>query len=113
MRKPRKNFSFILNTQPSTQKIGHWVSVIISPKAIEYFDSFGEDPPPQFLKRLRPILKKSMPSSIWQLKINNVKQQKTTTNTCGYFAMKFLRDRYEGKTWKEASKFKIIEYSIK
>ena len=48
-----------------------------------------------------------------QFKINRVKRQRGNSNNCGYFSCEFLIDRYKGKTFKKASKFTIIEDSIR
>lgn len=106
-------FSFIMNTLPSTSDIvGHWVAVNINNNTIEYFDSFGDDPSNQFMNKIIKLLKKWKPGNIYQLKINNVKWQKDNSNRCGWHSMRFLIDRYKGKSFKEATKFKIIENAL-
>lgn len=113
LNKNDNKFSFIMNTLPSTSNIvGHWVAVNINGDTIEYFDSFGENPDKSFLPKLAKILRKWKPGNIYQLKINNVKWQKDNSNRCGWHSMRFLIDRYNGKSFKEATKFKIIENAI-
>ena len=107
-----KEFSFIMNTVPISIPTGHWVAVRIEPDVLEYYDSFGEDPSKQFLKNIRPVLKKYGPNNIYQFKINHVKFQRNNSNNCGWFAQKFLYDRSKGKTFKDATGFKILEHSI-
>lgn len=113
--KPKSiNFSFIMNTKPIKIKHGHWVALFISPDTIEYYDSLAEEPNRRLVQLLKPILNKhGKKGNIWQYKINSVKLQKSTTDTCGYFAMKFITDRYNGKTFKQATRFKTIEDSVK
>jgi hypothetical protein len=103
-----KHFSFIMNTQPFP-KDGHWVAVIVSPSTIEYFDPFGEEPSKRFYREMKKIL----PSSIYQNKINRIKQQLDTTNTCGFHAMKFIAERQKGRSWKGVSGFETIDKSKK
>ena len=105
-----RTFSFILNTQPHTVKIGHWVAVFVTLTTIEYYDSLVGQPPSTFMKRLKPFLK---PGQIYQYKVNTVKRQSNKSNNCGYYAMEFITDRYKGKTYKEPSHFKVIEDSVK
>ena len=111
--KSDKSFSFVLNLLPiKKKKGGHWVSVFITKDTIEYYDSFGVDPPKNFFNNLKPILKKFGKDSIYQLKINRTKLQKINTSNCGYFAIDFLLKRYEGESFKDATGFDIIEKSI-
>lgn len=109
---PKKNFSFIMNTKPSPQD-GHWVAVMIEGDKIYYFDSFADEPSRAFLPAMKKILKKWNPNIIYQFKINLVRSQKTNADTCGYHSMKFIRDIYAGKSFKEATRFKIIEDSLR
>lgn len=103
---------FILNTLPSNTKVsGHWVAVKIGKDALEYYDSFGEDIPKKMAKALYKLLKRL--GGTFQLKINSVKKQSVKSANCGWFAMKFLLDRAKGKTFKEATGYKILEDSIK
>jgi len=112
--KSDKSFSFVMNTEPIRVSVGHWVSVLITPDTIEYYDSFGEDPPKNFMKNLKPLLKRYGDSeSIYQLKINRTKFQKINTDNCGYFAIDFLLKRYKGESFKDATGFDIIEKSMK
>jgi len=112
--KSDKSFSFILNLFPiKKEKGGHWVSVFITKDTIEYYDSFGEDPPKNFFNNLKPILKKfGNDETIYQLKINRTKFQKINTVNCGFFAIDFLLKRYKGESFKDATGFDIIEKSI-
>jgi hypothetical protein len=98
-----------MNTQPISEPIGHWVAVRVAPSVIEYFDSFAEEPPKQFYTNIKKIL----PPGIYQNKINRcVVHQSENSNVCGYFAMKFIKDRIVDKnTWKEAAGFIKIDKS--
>ena len=42
------------------------------------------------------------------MKINHVKDQSVKSSNCGYFAMKFLKDRKD-KSWKDVTKYTILE----
>eukprot|EP00732_Lithocolla_globosa_P000408 Lithocolla_globosa_v1_NODE_121_length_6109_cov_174.362075.p4 type:complete len:119 gc:universal NODE_121_length_6109_cov_174.362075:1920-2276(+) len=98
-----------MNTAPKNTQHGHWIAVMITPNTIEYVDSFAENPSFKFNHHIKKILK----PGVYQMKINSVKRQNVKTDTCGYHAMKFLADRYAGKSFKEATGFDIIDKSIK
>ena len=105
--------SFIMNTQPSYVKMGHWVSILITPDTLEYYDPFGEDPPKIFLKDLLPKLKMWMPNNLFQFKINRIKFQRNNSNNCGYHAMKFLIDRHKGIPFKDVTGFTKFDQSLR
>ena len=43
------------------------------------------------------------PETILKLKENRVISQKDTSSNCGFFCMKFLIDRFRGKSFSEAT----------
>jgi len=108
-----KKISFIMNTQPSYVKMGHWVSIFITPTTLEYYDPFGEEPPKKFLKVILPKLKMWMPNNLFQFKINRIKFQRNNSNNCGYFAMQFLTNRYKGIPFKEVTGFTKFDQSLR
>ena len=109
-----KIISFIMNTLPSyIHQSGHWVSIFITPENLEYNDSFGEDPPKEFLTNIKPLIDKFSPNRLLQFKINRIKKQNGKSNNCGYFAMKSIIDRYGGKNFKEITDFNKINQSSK
>jgi hypothetical protein len=113
LKRTNKMLSFIMNTEPIRTPNGHWVAVILTPTNLEYFDSFGEDPSPTFLKNMMKLAESWSPKSLLQFKINRVKFQRNNSVNCGFFAMKFLIDRYSGKNFKQATGFDIINNAIK
>src|SRR5690606_35297357 len=57
--------AFILNFDPSYKSGSHWVAVFIdtkTDKSIEYFDSYGDDPPKRFYKDIKKLIDKLDPS---------------------------------------------------
>ena len=62
------------------------------------------------MKRLAEVW---APDKLLQFKINRIKFQKSTSDNCGYFAMKFIKDRLDGKNFKEATGFEILNKAIK
>ena len=103
----KNQISFIMNTVPHDVKWGHIVAVLIDKgrDTLEYFDSFGEQPPAIFRRNIRALLDKMGMKSPVQLKVNLVRLQRVNSSTCGPYAISFLIKRYNGKSWKEASGF--------
>jgi len=90
--------AFIANTDL------HWVAIRVNEDdSVEYYDPLGEGPPEEFFEWLQDE------SINGQIKINQVKNQSDESSTCGFHALKFLIDRQNGKTWKEATNFNRIE----
>jgi hypothetical protein len=96
---------FVMNTQPIKVKYGHWVAVLIDKEkgTVEYFDPLGDEPDKRWMKDIKKFLKNHNISGLYQCKINRVTRQKTESDTCGYHSMKFLKERMDGKTFKQAT----------
>jgi hypothetical protein len=106
--------SFIMNTDTSKGPGKHWVAVFMNNNTIEYFDPFGKEPEKIFYKYISSLARKKFgKGNIYQLKINNVKKQNTKSDNCGWISMNFIKDRLKGKTFKDATGFKILEQSAK
>lgn len=110
-----KRFGFIMNTADSSSdgsgedggKLGHWVSTYINNEddfpSIEYFDSFGDDPKESTIQSLKQMARRINPEKYFKVKINKLKLQPDSSPHCGHYAIKFLEDRFDGKTFSEAS----------
>ena len=105
--KPKSKNGFILNLDTSDKPGSHWVAVFADPKSVEYFDSFGRNPPADILKELKRIPRKIDGGEIPKLKINKKVTQDDASVACGYIASKFLMDRFRGKGFKQATGFSI------
>lgn len=108
--KVKKNHSlgFIMNTAKRSARKGvHWVAVYISIKdaSVEYFDSFGELPSKLTTQGLKQIMQKLDLPVLYKFKINRVQHQANSSDECGYFAMKFLMDRFKKVPFTKASGF--------
>ena len=101
----KESLSFIMNTMPSTIKMGHWTGIYLTKENLEYYDSFGNLPSDMFITNIKPILHKWVGNKPLQFKINRIKTQSVNSDNCGYYAMKFLIDRYNGKSFKEITKY--------
>jgi len=107
-----KKIGFIMNLSKSDQKGSHWVGVYIDPKvdkSIEYFDSFGDDPPKEFMTNIKHLINKINPDTYLKFKVNRVVQQSAKSNNCGILSAKFLMDRMEGIPFKECTKFNDVK----
>jgi hypothetical protein len=94
-----KKFSFILNTGTD-----HWVAVNCDGYSLEFYDPLCEwKPSPQFYKDMQKALD-DVPYML-KYKINNVKQQSDTTANCGYFCMRFLMERNDDISFKDATDY--------
>jgi len=101
-----KVFSFIMNTDPSSKPGKHWVAVRVDTRdenAVEYYDSFAEQASKRFMKQLKKLVDKLDVPVYLKLKINRIKEQNTSTNNCGWFAMSFIINRGLGQPFRECT----------
>jgi hypothetical protein len=101
----------VLNLDPSNKPGSHWVALYIDSKgdrSVEYYDSFGRDPPASLMKDLKQMIDKINPNVYLKFKINKIKQQSVSSDNCGFFAMQFLIDRFNGKPFKECSGYSEV-----
>lgn len=106
--KPQSRGSAIVNTDNSNNKGKHWQAIYWDArpngsKSIEFFDSFGDEPTSHQLKGIKLIVDKLKPDTYLKMKVNKVKQQSANSSNCGYFCMKFLIDRYRGKSFSDST----------
>jgi hypothetical protein len=101
--------SFIYNMAPINEEGEHWVAVINNPKqnTVEHYDSLGFDPSDTARENIKKLI-----GECPQFKINNTRWQSLKSDDCGYFCMKFIRDRLAGKSFKECSGWSIVEKSM-
>ena len=89
---------YIINLDSKFGPGTHWVSVIIEPKRILYFDSFGLIPPYELIN-LRP-----------EYYYNFLQYQPIKSFLCGYYCLYFLNEFNKLKNLNSIKKFnKIIE----
>lgn len=110
---PNKINAFVVNTEPSTVKNGHWVGLIIKPEVVEYYDSFGQEPSTKMMTNIKKLLKANNIGGLMQMKINRVQYQSVDTANCGYFVISFLGERMNGKTFRQATGFDDVDNSVK
>lgn len=98
-----KGVSWVMNLDTSNEPGSHWVAVLITPKSVEYSDSFGDHPTPSVQERIVAAGKRLWPDNVKTLKINKIQRQSETSSTCGFHAMKFIRDRMSGKSFIDST----------
>jgi hypothetical protein len=83
--------SLAINTDPSQREGEHWVALhITGPERAEYFDSFGQPPPPSIAWHLDRF-----PGRI----IRNEKPlQSHRSEACGHHVLHFLMERARGRS---------------
>lgn len=107
---PESSGGLIMNLDNNNQSGSHWVAIYWDANkdySIEYFDSFGRDPPKETLQDITKIIKKLKPKKHMKLKINRMENQNKKSVSCGYIAMRFLMDRFRGKNFKKSTGYGI------
>jgi hypothetical protein len=111
-----KRFGFVVNTNPSTSDgsgndsypPGHWTAVFINNEddypSIEFFDPLAQGKMPEdLIKMCRRIAIKMNPEVMFKYKQNMLRRQSKMTSNCGFHAVKYLDDRYNGVPFSEAT----------
>ena len=107
--------SFILNLDNSRGEGTHWVAVFIDPtfdRSLEYFDSFGKPPTENFMRGIKRVIAAINPETYLKFKVNTVKQQRVTSDLCGYYAMYFIIQRYKDIPFDHITGFDKMVHSI-
>ncbi len=103
-----KQVGFVINLDPHEKAGSHWCAVYIDSReptrqVVEWYNPFGDAIPPLILREIKQVLLDHR--GVFKLKENRVKQQSDTSNNCGFFAQRFLMDRFAGKTFAQATGF--------
>ena len=85
----------------------HWKAINFSMKKSEccFFDSLVSEPTEAVMRGIKQIMHKMDDSLYFKFKVNRIKYQSNTSATCGPFALRFIADMYENKTFKVATRF--------
>lgn len=103
-----------MNTDPSYKQGEHWVAIYVDTtedKSLEYYDSFAEDPPDNFMNDIKQLIDAHKIPYYLKFKINRIKEQAENSMLCGFHAMKFLIDRFNGKPFKDCSGYSDVRKS--
>ena len=96
---------FIINTAKHNRPGEHWQAVYISPDAVEFYDSYGDKPDTILVKQIKQKLEEWHVPTMMKFKINNVAGQNDSSDTCGYFAMRFLDERFHDVPFDQVTRF--------
>jgi hypothetical protein len=105
---PTGKSGWIMNTDKTGQPGQHWVAFLLDldGHTIEYYDSFAEPMPKDVGAGLKKFLDKYGPHrELLKFKENRVPDQHASTANCGWFACRFLIDRFRGRSFREVTHF--------
>lgn len=110
---PRSEGGFIINTDPISKPGRHWQAIYFDARPsgnneIDFYDSFGDPVDKNILKDLKDVANKLDAKTYLKFKENRIKQQSDSSSNCGFFCMKFLIDRFNGKPFKDASGYSDV-----
>jgi hypothetical protein len=93
-----KQFGFIINTENSHQQGQHWIGVFIDVPLGEVciYNSLADPPTKTQIKGIRELVKKINPPYLMKLKWNHIKTQNNYSNNCGFYALRFVEQMYNG-----------------
>lgn len=99
---------FIINTDNANQDGEHWQAVYFDgrpngDKEINFYDSFGRYADKHILDGINQIAHKLNCKSYLRLKENRIQLQNNNTGNCGFFCVKFLIDRLNGRHFTNAT----------
>jgi hypothetical protein len=103
---PRPAMSFVMNKDPRGSPGSHWVAVYIDTmvdKECCYYDPLGNPPSEDTRRQLKELMNKINSTNMCKFKVNTMKNQKSGTDTCGFMAIRFLKDMINGKSFKQAT----------
>lgn len=106
--KAKSRGGFVINTDPLSKPGEHWQSVFFDARpegshSIEFFDSYGDPIDKSLQKDLMLIANRLNAGTYLKLKENRIKYQNDKSSNCGWFASKFLIDRFRNRPFSEAS----------
>lgn len=107
---PKSRLGFVINTDPHNKPGQHWQAVYVDGRpegslSVEFFDSFGDKPDKTVMAGLHKIAHKIAAGNYLKYKHNRIQYQSDRSSNCGFFACKFLIDRFRNKPFAEASGF--------
>jgi hypothetical protein len=107
--KKTERFGFIINNEPHTEAGEHWRACFIDvPEGnVCWFDSLCGEPTRKEMKGIKVLIDKINPEYYLKFKINRIKLQGDTSN-CGWFCCKFIDDMMNGKKFKEATGWDVV-----
>jgi len=98
---------FIMNLDKSNQPGSHWVAVYLNKDSLEYFDPLANPIPEQVKADLKDLITRLKVPYLLKFKINQIRRQDPRTGTCGYHAISFLDDRFNGYDFPLSTRYKL------
>lgn len=88
---PKKDFSVVINTDPSNLPGDHWLTLIRKNSVLYFIDSYGRHYKDATFD---PIFVKTILKYIGKEKVvcSNKWLQQLTSNTCGYYCVYFIKE---------------------
>jgi hypothetical protein len=104
---PKSRGGVVINTKPSSHRGEHWQALFWDGRpqgsnSIEFYDSYGDPAPKHVLNAIEDIAERLDANTYLKFKENTVHKQGDSSN-CGFFATKFLIDRFRGISFREAT----------
>lgn len=99
-------FAMIVNLDVSTGDGDHWCAIWgdkLNEKEVDWYDSLAEPVPTDILMAIKTLVNAWDCPWYLKLKTSTVKGQSDTSVTCGLHCIKFIQDRYAGKSFAESS----------
>jgi hypothetical protein len=96
---------FVMNLDSSDEAGSHWVAVYINSDSVEYFDPLADPPSKEFIADIKKYLESMKVPVLMKFKVNKIKQQSDSTPHCGFFAIKFLDDRFHGVPYQWTTRY--------
>lgn len=104
-----KRFGYVMNLDPHNKPGSHWIAVYVDNRpggenVIEYYNSLADQPTERVLHDLRRLVAYLKPEGgMMKFKVNKIADQDDSSANCGFFAAKFLMDRFNGVPFAEAT----------
>ncbi|MHB1097802.1 MAG: hypothetical protein ACYC3F_16710 [Gemmatimonadaceae bacterium] len=108
--------SFIVNTSRAKDPGKHWCAGFVdarNDKSANFFDSYGKDPSPEIAAGLKHLVDKMNPRTLLRYRINRVRAQSWSTDTCGWHCVRWLLDMYAGAPFAACTGFDKIINNVK
>ena len=100
-KRPRKTVCWVLNLSPSTHPGTHWVAVYVTRTGVEYFCSYGLDPPDDVRVLLKRWGKSKTGNRSGYRTNSGILLQTLTSDLCGEYCVLYLKCKCRGHSLRE------------
>ena len=102
--KKYNKIGMVVNMDKSNKPGSHWVTMLITPKQVEYFDSYGLKPP----KNIEKFIEKLKLPYVY-----NKQRHQYSESECGMYSIYYIVKRLEGKKFKDFNNKKILDKIVR